>query len=113
MATGAIYGTRDAGRQRHLYAQKVFAEHGLVESKLEKGHYCFYDKGGLAAAVHSHVGDFPIAQRNNSTKWKATITPLGKKLHLKPVEGTIKYCGRTVTKLDVEFRVTQATAAAQ
>eukprot|EP00959_Pyramimonas_sp_CCMP1952_P387647 8124329-Pyramimonas_sp.AAC.1 len=54
MATGAIYGTRDAGRQRYLCAQKVFAEHGLVESKLEKGFYYFYDEGGLAAVVHSH-----------------------------------------------------------
>eukprot|EP00959_Pyramimonas_sp_CCMP1952_P471198 9498023-Pyramimonas_sp.AAC.1 len=54
MATGAIYGTRDARRQRHLYAQKVFAEHGLVESKLERGLYYFYDEGGLAAVVHSH-----------------------------------------------------------
>ena len=45
MATGAIYGTRDAGRQWYLYAQKVFAEHGLVESKLEKGLYYFYDRG--------------------------------------------------------------------
>eukprot|EP00959_Pyramimonas_sp_CCMP1952_P086684 1812941-Pyramimonas_sp.AAC.1 len=35
MATGAIYGARDAGRQWYLYAQKVFADHGLVESKLE------------------------------------------------------------------------------
>eukprot|EP00959_Pyramimonas_sp_CCMP1952_P200528 4194320-Pyramimonas_sp.AAC.1 len=38
---------------------------------------------------------------------------MGQKLHLKPVEGVIKYCGRAITKLDDEFRVTKATAAAQ
>eukprot|EP00959_Pyramimonas_sp_CCMP1952_P330509 6920860-Pyramimonas_sp.AAC.1 len=53
-AAGAIYGARDAGKQRHLYAKKVFAEHGLVESMLEKGLCYFYDEGGLAAVVHSH-----------------------------------------------------------
>eukprot|EP00959_Pyramimonas_sp_CCMP1952_P273805 5723242-Pyramimonas_sp.AAC.1 len=67
MATGAIYGARDAGRQRYLHAQKIFAEHGLVESKLEEGLYYFYDEGGLSVVVHSHVDDFLIAQRNNST----------------------------------------------
>eukprot|EP00959_Pyramimonas_sp_CCMP1952_P340208 7125622-Pyramimonas_sp.AAC.1 len=39
MGTGAIYGTPDAGRQWYLYAQKVFAELRLVESRLEKGLY--------------------------------------------------------------------------
>eukprot|EP00959_Pyramimonas_sp_CCMP1952_P277031 5791196-Pyramimonas_sp.AAC.1 len=43
-AAGAIYGARDAGRQRYLYSQKVFAEHGPVESKLEKGLYYSYDE---------------------------------------------------------------------
>eukprot|EP00959_Pyramimonas_sp_CCMP1952_P325331 6809547-Pyramimonas_sp.AAC.1 len=47
MATGVIYGARDAGRQWYLYAQEVFAEHGLVESKLEKGPTISTTKGGL------------------------------------------------------------------
>ena len=113
MATGAIYGTRDAGRQWYLYAQKVFREHGLIESKLEKGLYFFYDDKGLAAMIHSHVDDFLIAQRGNSSEWKRIIASLEKKLHLKITVGIIKYCGRTITKSDDEFRVTQATAAAQ
>eukprot|EP00959_Pyramimonas_sp_CCMP1952_P135011 2824894-Pyramimonas_sp.AAC.1 len=49
MATGAIYGTRGAGRQWYRYAQKVFKDHGLIESKPEKGFYYFYDSKGLAA----------------------------------------------------------------
>eukprot|EP00959_Pyramimonas_sp_CCMP1952_P155025 3243477-Pyramimonas_sp.AAC.1 len=54
MATGAIYGTHDAGRQWYLYAQKVFAEHGLVESKLGQCLYYFYNEGGLAVVIDSH-----------------------------------------------------------
>eukprot|EP00959_Pyramimonas_sp_CCMP1952_P231670 4842262-Pyramimonas_sp.AAC.1 len=72
MATGAIYGARDAGRQWYFYAQKVFAEHGFVESKLGKGLYYFYDEDGLAAVVHSHVDDFLIAS--------VTIPPSGRPL---------------------------------
>ena len=75
--------------------------------------YYFYDEEGLAAMVHSHVDDFLIAQRKGSNKWKSVIASLEKKLYLKPVTGVIKYCGRTITKLDDEYRVTQATAATQ
>ena len=55
MAAGAIHGARDAGRQRYLYAQKTFRVHGLVDSKLEKGFYYFYDDQGLAAVIRSRV----------------------------------------------------------
>ena len=98
MAAGAIYGTRDAGRQWYLYARKVLAAAGLQESRLEKGLYMYYDKadGKLAAVIHSHVDDFLIASRNSSKEWSATIKELEKKLHLKPAEGEIKYCGRVI-----------------
>eukprot|EP00959_Pyramimonas_sp_CCMP1952_P472154 9499581-Pyramimonas_sp.AAC.1 len=66
MATGAIHGAREAGRQWYLYVHKVFQEHGLVESKLEKGLYDFYDDQGLAAMIRSHVGDFLIALHGDS-----------------------------------------------
>eukprot|EP00959_Pyramimonas_sp_CCMP1952_P462663 9483629-Pyramimonas_sp.AAC.1 len=78
MATGAIYGTRDAGRQWYLHARKIFKGHGLFESKLEKGLYYFYDDEGLAAMIHAHVDDFLITQRKDSSAWKRTISILEK-----------------------------------
>ena len=37
MANGAIYGTKDAGRHWYLYLRAVLLDHGMTESRLEKG----------------------------------------------------------------------------
>ena len=39
MATGFIYGTRDTGLQRYLYARKVFREQGWSRSSSRRGYY--------------------------------------------------------------------------
>eukprot|EP00959_Pyramimonas_sp_CCMP1952_P192666 4028664-Pyramimonas_sp.AAC.1 len=60
-----------------------------------------------------HVGDFLIAQLNDTSAWMRAISILEKKLHLAWVDGTIKYCGRAISTSDDEFRVMQTTAATQ
>eukprot|EP00959_Pyramimonas_sp_CCMP1952_P406173 8512359-Pyramimonas_sp.AAC.1 len=61
--------------------------------------------------VHSHVGDFLIAQRTSSSAREMTISSLEKKLYLKRVEGIIEYCGLTIEAAVQDFRNAQATAA--
>ena len=67
-ATGAIYGVKDAGRKWYFHLKKVWAEHGIVESSLEKGFYKLYWEGRLVMLIHTHVNGMLVAFRNDSSK---------------------------------------------
>ena len=70
VATGSIYGTRDAGRAWYEHSKKVLEAAGFVESKLEQGLYYLHGPSGLEALVHTHVDDFLSTFKKASKKYK-------------------------------------------
>ena len=55
-ATGAIYGTKDAGRKWYFHLKATLAKHGIYESSLEKGTYRMFKNGGLVMIMHTQCG---------------------------------------------------------
>ena len=51
VATGSIYGTRDAGRAWYEHSKKVLEAAGFAESRLEQGLYYLHGPSGLEALV--------------------------------------------------------------
>ena len=59
-ATGAIYGTKDAGR-KYLHLKAILAKHDIHETALEKGTYRMHKDGELVMVMHTHVDDLLVA----------------------------------------------------
>ena len=95
VATGSIYGTRDAGRA------------GFAESRLEQCLYYPHGPSGLEALVHTHVDDFLSAYKKISKKDKDVLQHLVRELHLKQQSGLVVYCGRTICRDGNHIKVTQ------
>ena len=72
VATGPIYGTRDAGRQ-----------------KLEQGLYYLTGPDGPEAIAHAHVDAFLIAFREASQAYRDALRHPVHTLHLKQQTGTV------------------------
>ena len=53
VATGAIYGTKDAGRKWYLHLKKTLESFGIIECALEKGLYRMYKDGDVRMVIHS------------------------------------------------------------
>ena len=83
VATGSIYGTRDAGRAWYERSKKVLEAGGFVESRLEQGLYYLHGPSGLEAVLHTHVDDFLSAFKKVSKKYKDALQYLVHELHLK------------------------------
>ena len=79
VATGSIYGTRDAGRAWNEHSKKVFEAAGFVE----QGLYHLRGPSGLEAVVHTHVDDFLVAFKKACKKYKDALQHLVHELHLK------------------------------
>ena len=107
VATGSIYGTRDAGRAWYEHCKKVLGAAGFVESRLEQGLYYLHRPSGLEALVHTHVDDFLSAFKKASKKYKDALQHLVHKLHLKQQSGLVVYCGRTIRRDGNHIKVTQ------
>ena len=107
VATGSIYGTRDAGRAWYEHSKKVLEAAGFVESRLEQGLYYLHGPSGLEALVHTHVDDFLSAFKKASKKYKDALQHLVHELHLKQQSGLVVYCGRTICRDGNHIKVTQ------
>ena len=107
VATGSIYGTRDAGRAWYEYSKKVLGAAGFAESRLEQGLCYLHGPSGLEALVHTHVGDFLFAFKKTSKKYKHVLQHLVRELHLKQQSGLVVYCGRTICIDGNHIKVTQ------
>ena len=108
-ASGAIYGTRDAGRKWYLYLRGVLQSHGFVESRLEKGMYRLHHRGKLVSVIHTHVDDFILALLDCDFV-KSIIEKLTKELYLKRQNGCFLYCGRVVTITPSQIRLSMPAA---
>ena len=87
VASGSIYGTRDAGRAWYEHSKQMLEAAGFVESKLEQGLYYLHGPSGLEALVHTHVDDFLSAFKKASKKYKDALQQLVRELHLKQQSG--------------------------
>ena len=111
-ATGAIYGVKDAGRTWYFHPKKVLAEHGIVESSLEKGFYKLYWEGRLGMLIHTHVDDMLVAFRDDSSKARVVIESLKKKLYLQSgVRDEFEYLSRLIQVTRSDLRITQPKSA--
>ena len=108
VATGSIYGTRDAGRGWYEHSKKVLEPAGFVESKLQQGLYDLPRPSGPEAVGHTHVDDFLIAFRKASKAHRDVLEHLVHMLHLKQQTGAVVYCGRTTSKDGSHIKVNQA-----
>ena len=109
VATGSIYGTRDAGRARHEHSKKVLEAAGFVESSLEQDLYYLHGPSGLEAVVHTHVDDFLSAFRKVSKKYNDAFQKLVHELHLIQQPGLVVYCGRTICRDGNHNKVTHSS----
>ena len=113
VATGAIYGTKDAGRKWYLHLKKVMASFGMIESVLEKGLYRMYWEGKVRMVVHTHVDDLLVAMDTACAHATETLQKLRAALYLKGGTGqTFEYLARTITITDEKITVSQAKSAA-
>ena len=106
VASGSIYGTRNAGRAWYEHSKKVLEAAGFVESRLEQGLYYLDGPSGLEALVHTHVDDFLSAFKKASKKYKDTSQHLVRELHMKQQSGLVVYCGRTICRDGNHIKVT-------
>ena len=53
VATGSIYGTRDAGRAWYEHSKKVLEAAGFVQSRLEQDLYYLHGPSGLEDCAHA------------------------------------------------------------
>ena len=107
VATGSIYGTRDAGRAWYEHSKKVLVAAGFAESRLEQGLYYLHGPSGLEALVHTHVDEFPSAIKKTSKKYRDDLQHLVHELHLKQPSGLVVHCGRTICRDGNHIKVTQ------
>ena len=106
-ATGAIYGTKDAGRNWYFHLKGVLKKYGVVESSHEKGCYRLVRNGELHMLVHSHVDDLLVAIKNDSQLAKDTLEKIKAELHLNGgVKNSFEYLARSVQVSDKEVRIT-------
>ena len=111
IATGAIYGTKDAGRHWYMHLRKHLQQAGFFESRLEKGTYGFHVDGKLVCMIHTHVDDLLIARQTDCPVLDTIIAKLTKVLHLRKSEGDVlTYLGRRIEFRRDEIRVTQVEA---
>ena len=55
-ATGAIYGTKNAGRKWYFHLKNCLAKHDIMNSSLgKKGFYRLVGEHGLELVMHTHV----------------------------------------------------------
>ena len=110
LATGSIYGTKDAARAWYRHSKRVLAQHGFVESSLERGLYFHYTGGEVDVILHSHVDDFLVAQAPTKAAEKVMqdLTPA---LHLKESAAPFTYCGKRFEIHPDKIVVTQTTSA--
>jgi hypothetical protein len=113
VATGAIYGTKDAGRQWYLHLKKTMAELGVAECVLEKGLYRLYHNGAVRMVIHTHVDDLLVAMDTSSTHAKEVLQKMKASLHLKGSDGrSFVYLARNFTITDEKITISQSKAAA-
>ena len=111
VATGSIYGTRDAGRAWYEHSKKVLEAAGFVESRLEQGPCYLHGPDKLEAVAHTHVDDFLIAFKMASTSYNDALKHPVHELHLKQQIGTVVYCGRTISRDDNHIKVSLVKSA--
>ena len=110
-AHGAIYGTKDAGREWYLYLRRHLEAEGFLESRLEKGLYGKTGRdGSLIGVIHTHVDDMLVASKN-CPEMTAVMARLTKALHLKHQTGTSVYCGRTFTITPTAIHISMEAAS--
>ena len=113
VATGAIYGTKDAGRKWYLHLKKMLDSFGIVECALEKGLYRMYWQGSVRMVIHTHVDDLLVAMEMSCAHAKHTLEKLQKSLYLKGGTGQVfEYLARTITITADTITVSQAKSAA-
>lgn len=112
-ADGAVYGTRDAGRQWYVYLRKTLLSHGFGKSVLEKGLYYFREGGRTIALLHTHVDDFLLARTTDvSKKLGNAMASLIEKTYLKRCDATnFTHCGKQLQVSDKVIFVHQRHAA--
>ena len=114
IASGAIYGTRDAGRQWYEYSKAAFLRRGWRESKLEKGFYILQLPGQAPSAyMHTHVDDCFLAYNTHCARTADIISQMAAELRMtlnKELDGV--YCGRRIHQTSDAIIVDQAKAAA-
>ena len=115
VASGAINGTRDAGRQWYENSKAALIRHGWKESKLEKGFFILKlpGKDAPTAYMHTHVDDCFIAHALKCKETAAILKEMARRLNMKvdtSLDGT--YCGRRIHQTDRAIIVDQAKAAA-
>ena len=74
VATGSIYGMRDAGRAWYEHSKKVLEAAGFAESRLEQCLYYLHGPSGLETLVHTHVDDFLSAYQENLQEIQGCFT---------------------------------------
>ena len=112
IATGAIYGTKDAGRHWYMHLRKHLQQAGFFEPRLERSTYVFHVDGKLVCMVHTHVDDLLIARQADCPVHDTIIAKLTKDLHLRKPEGDVlTYLGRRIELKKDEIRITQVEAA--
>ena len=114
VATGAIYGTRDAGRQWYEPSKDAYVKLGWTESKLEKGLFILKLPGSKAptAYMHTHVDDCFIAYDTRCRQTAGILEKMAQKLHMKVNDGLDGvYCGRRIHQTQSAIIVDQTKAA--
>ena len=113
VATGAIYGTKDAGRKWYLHLKKVLASAGIVESKLERGMYRYVDKNDkVKLVIHTHVDDLLMAYPTNDSASKKLVANLSERLRLKSQGAeSFEYLARKFDITKERIKITQPDAA--
>ena len=83
IATGSIYGTKDAGRKWYFHLKKTLAKYGFVESLLEKGFYRLVINGEVKCVAHTHVDDILLARKTGDPQVDKIVNDIRRELHLK------------------------------
>ena len=110
-AKGAIYGTKDAGRQWWLYLRATLVELGWRESLYEPCLFMLRGPAGeLIGLLCTHVDDLFIT--GNGEEFEANLETLKNKVYLSVTIGEFRYCGKRVRQdlVTYEIKIGQSEA---
>ena len=112
VATGAIYGTKDAGRKWYLHLKKTLESFGIIECALEKGLYRMHKDGDVRMVIHTHVDDLLVAMEQSCSNARHTLEKLQKVLYLKGGTGQVfEYLARLITITADTISISQEKSA--
>ena len=109
-ARGAIYGTKDAGRQWWLHLREVLVQHGWKESIYEPCLFMLRDKTNkLVGLLCTHVDDLFVTGEGDFFSDK--MGSIEKLIHLAFKDGEFRYCGKDVKQNKTTFEIKIGQAA--